>query len=419
MVGRPTDMKGETSPTPPKVRIFDCSACGGQVSVKFPGKSLVATCQSCQAIIDVTDERYQVLATLQNERRLLPKIPLGTRGRLKGDIYEVIGYLRKKDGSLVYHWDEYLLFNPYHGFRWLVESDGHWSYVIPIKGIPKTQESRAYYLGKSYKKFTAGRAIVDYVLGEFYWRIKYGDESEVADFIAPPEMLSRETVTHEITWSLGEYIEPEIIKRAFKLNKDLPAPVGIGPCQPVSHKQEAKINKIAIQFLIAAAFIQLVFLAIDENKEALSVSFDHDPTRVSPEYVSEPFDLSGRMTNIESEIKTNLSNHWLGLELSLFREDTGASIDFEQVVEYYFGSDWSEGSTTNQMVISDVAPGRYQLRASNMGDQLTQIKLVIWRDRFLPSNFLVSAILICAYPIILFIRKWLFENARWQKSDFI
>ena len=31
-----------------------------------------------------------------------------------------------------YYWQEYLLYNPAVGFRWLVESDGHWSYVSAV-----------------------------------------------------------------------------------------------------------------------------------------------------------------------------------------------------------------------------------------------------------------------------------------------
>ena len=28
--------------------------------------------------------------------------------------------------GVIYSWDEYLLWNPYKGYRWLVESNGHW-----------------------------------------------------------------------------------------------------------------------------------------------------------------------------------------------------------------------------------------------------------------------------------------------------
>jgi len=42
--------------------------------------------------------------------------------------YACIGFVRRKDWE-GYSWQEYLLFNPFAGFRWLVTYDGHWSWV--------------------------------------------------------------------------------------------------------------------------------------------------------------------------------------------------------------------------------------------------------------------------------------------------
>ena len=44
-------------------------------------------------------------------------IPIGARARL-GDIeWEVVGYMRRCDGPGDFRWTEYLLFNPYQGYR--------------------------------------------------------------------------------------------------------------------------------------------------------------------------------------------------------------------------------------------------------------------------------------------------------------
>ena len=50
-----------------------------------------------------------------------PLIPLGTRGKIRGTDYEVIGFERRTihvDGA-AYSWHEYVLFNPFKGFRYL------------------------------------------------------------------------------------------------------------------------------------------------------------------------------------------------------------------------------------------------------------------------------------------------------------
>ena len=49
---------------------------------------------------------------------------------------------------------EYLLYDPRKGFRWLVESDGHWSYVTAVPpGEVSESGSRATHAGKSFKVF--------------------------------------------------------------------------------------------------------------------------------------------------------------------------------------------------------------------------------------------------------------------------
>ena len=44
---------------------------------------------------------------------------------------------RDEDGE-TFEWDEYLLFNPYKGFRYLTEYDGHWNFVTPLEAMPQS-----------------------------------------------------------------------------------------------------------------------------------------------------------------------------------------------------------------------------------------------------------------------------------------
>ena len=58
-----------------------------------------------------------------------------------------------------YYWNEYLLYNPKIGFRWLVHSDNHWSYVesvnpaeVDVKAIVG-QKYNAKFNGKNFRIF--------------------------------------------------------------------------------------------------------------------------------------------------------------------------------------------------------------------------------------------------------------------------
>ena len=95
----------------------------------------------CGAVLDARDPRHQVLAKYRHKLGVTPKIPIGTRGTLRGEQLEGLGPMRRavRYSGVVYSWDEYLLWNPYKGFRWMVESNGHWLLVKTVE--TKVQES--------------------------------------------------------------------------------------------------------------------------------------------------------------------------------------------------------------------------------------------------------------------------------------
>ena len=89
------------------------------------------------------------------------------------------------------------------GFRWLVDSDGHWSYVQPIAtGAVELRASRARYDRRQVPDVPAAQLRVDQVFGEFYWQVQVGETVSSDDYVAPPAMLSRELSQTEEDWSL-------------------------------------------------------------------------------------------------------------------------------------------------------------------------------------------------------------------------
>lgn len=58
-----------------------------------------------------------------------------------------------------------------------------------------------------------------------------GDAVRVRDYVRAPHVLSRESTDDEVTWSLGTYVRPAVVARAFHKSA-LPKPVGRAPNQP-------------------------------------------------------------------------------------------------------------------------------------------------------------------------------------------
>jgi hypothetical protein len=164
-----------------QARSISCPNCGGPVELRGFAHTLSAVCPGCQTILDTSTPEVQILKTFETKTRVNPTIPLGTRGKI-GDVqYEVIGFQVREvyDGGDSYSWDEYLLFNPYQGFRYLTTYNGHWNFVRVETALPEPTRARTKpavrYLGKTYLAFDSMTARTSYVLGEFPWRVAVGE----------------------------------------------------------------------------------------------------------------------------------------------------------------------------------------------------------------------------------------------------
>ena len=262
-----------------------------------------------------------------------------------------------------YFWSEYLLYNPQIGFRWLVHSDEHWNYVqaVPPGEVAEVARS-ASFRGKNYKIFQDAPAVVESVLGEFYWKVEAGEAVRGVDYVSPPYMLSKEVTTAyvadsnhpekkratgEINWSLGTYVTPAQIEKSFGLS-GLTRPSGIAPNQPYLHKW---IYKYWIILILAALLVSfLVFVTSGSSKEVFSQSVtlqplpNEDGTQV---FFSEPFELAGRR-NIRIIGESPVQNTWVHLEADLINEETGVVQSVPIEISYYYGVEdgesWTEGA---------------------------------------------------------------------------
>jgi hypothetical protein len=228
--------KAPTEERPPqtvKGLLLNCPKCGGPLALHAPDAAQRVTCPNCQALLDVDKGNLRYLSTL-NRSRIQPLIPLGTTGTFAGTNFAVIGFLVRSvtESGIVYRWQEYLLYEPSVGFRWLVHSDDHWNFVCPVSpGDVEDRGGTAICAGKTFRLFQHGLATVRAVFGEFYWKVEIGEQVMTRDLIAPPSMLSFETSSGEQNVSLGVYVPPEAVERAFGVT-NLRRPWSIGPNQP-------------------------------------------------------------------------------------------------------------------------------------------------------------------------------------------
>jgi len=418
------------SPQIGKPKSLNCPHCGAPVNLRGFAHTLNVVCPNCLSVLDASTPEFKILQTFQGKERIQPKIPLGSRGKLAGTLYEVIGFQVREvesDGD-VYSWDEYLLFNPYKGFRYLTEYQGHWNFVRVQSALPITMgvgiRPSVLFQGRRYRHFDRMTAQTAFVLGEFPWQIRVGDSVEDSDFISPPFMLSSESTDGEVTWSLGEYTPGKQIWQAFSLPDSPPRPAGIFANQPSPYAgKPASAWRLWLWLNVALFALALFFMMRSSNRQVFENDYVFVPGGHSdPAFVTPSFDLTGRESNVKLSVRTDLNNNWAYFSFALINEDSGQTFDFGREVSYYRDSDGSEGSPNDSVVVPRVPSGKYYLRIEPEMDSKNtrsmRYEIAIHRDVPNFVFFWIAALLLVIPPIFTTVRAASFESARWRESDY-
>ena len=420
-----------------------CPECNGAIDLRLPDSSMRVVCPYCNQLISTEHGTLALLGKLASKAK--PDIALGTKAnfpQFADGEFTVVGYQRRS-AWVSYAWypfHEYLLHHPTAGFRWLVCSDGHWSFAEPVD-TAATKESGLrdrVYQGITFKAYAACTLRVDEVFGEFYWRVKTGDTSTTLDAIAPPAMLSRELEGQELNTSLSTHLSIDDVRKATGI-KVPDTRQGVGPIEPLKLPHLGKVG--------AALFALLVVLGIAFSAKAkphilVSQTFEvppgkpelpPPPAEVGPlgaddqpgnAFFTEPFALKGG-ENIEFAVSVSgISNSWAYVVVDLVDDATGTFVSVDNELEYYSGYEggesWSEGATRKKRTISPLKAGTYVARVEAVHGMAapTTVALVIRQDVFQASYLIMAMGLLLIIFVILALVRWRHNKKRWENSGF-
>ena len=412
----------------PVLKSFNCGSCGATLNITAVGISITMACPSCHSLIDIKDPNYKILKKVSEKSHVTPLIPIGSKGKISGKNYQCIGFLQKQDQG--YYWVEYLLFNPYHGFRWLTESDGHWTFFKRVRTISDIGYQYITYKGKKFRIFNRSQGKVIYVEGEFYWRVKVGDTSYLSDYISPPYMASLEKSADEKIWTIGSYIDRKRIEEAFKL-KNLPEPMGVGANQPSPIKNHLKnVSRLFVSSLVCCFLIFLFRSILAGNETIFKQTFPLQTKslssigafKVKHDLVkSETFTVHADKKNLQVSAFAGLNNSWLELDILLVDVNTGKGIPLPTYLEYFKGYDYEEGSRSKSWIKNYIPKGEYYLSIIPMSDNkknnglMFEVKLT--SDVTRGTNFLITLAFLFIPFIITGLRSRKFEVDRWGNGS--
>jgi DNA-directed RNA polymerase subunit RPC12/RpoP len=432
----------DLAPTPRREALKDarCTRCNGPLELKAPDAAKRVACPYCGALLNVAYGNLAFLKMLEKPPHE-PFIPLGAKGTLADPTdpgarpveWTCLAFLIRScmvEGTR-YPWEEYLLWNKDAGFRWLMNSSGHWTWLRPIPaGEVELSFRNAKYGGRSFKAYQEVFAVTDYVVGECYWTASVGELARATEFIDPPLSLNLDRTQSEATFTLGVLVDSAALVKAFGLKRRPSPPAGIAPAQvnPFRAKAREAWTWAGLWGLVLLALV-VVFTAMSHHATYYQGRFSVPPgaAPASPEAqrFSEPFDVPDRVP-LEVRIDAyGLSNNWLGVGVDLVNEATGEVIAVYGEASFYSGTEdgerWSEGSPSASVQTEVVEPGSYVLRVTPAFDpgRAVDYSVTVRADDGPSAYFpLGVAFLLLVVSLYYSLRASAFETQRWNDAVF-
>lgn len=364
-----------------------CTECNGPLELKAPDAAKRVACPFCGALLSVEAGKLAFLQLLEKPP-IAPTIPLGATATLVDPtgappppgttppVWTCLAFLVRSCTveDTRYPWSEYLLWNQDLGFRWLMESTGHWTWLRPIPaGEVVLSDQGAVHQGRRYRRYQTVYASTDYVVGECYWTVKVGELARAVELIAPPYSLNVDETPSEATLTLGVLMEPAAVAQAFRLEQPLPAPTGLAPASVNRFAQRTK-ELWGWTALWAAMLLLAVlgFSAAGSTQRFVQADFPVDPAAApgSPEAqgFTEPFSIPKALALEVTVRAPRLSNEWLGVSVDLVHQGTGEVVAVYAEPSFYSGVSegerWSEGDTSVSRQTDVVDPGEYVMRVT-------------------------------------------------------
>lgn len=408
-----------------------CTQCNGMLELKAPDVSKRVACPFCGALMDCSNGKLAFLQLLEKPQ-VSPQIPLGAKGFLEKVQWTCIAFLIRSchvEGTR-YAWFEHLLWNQQHGFRWLMNANGHWTFLTPIAaGEVVVGFKQALHNGEAYQLYQTVNTETEYVLGECYWAVKQGERGFAAEYIAPPKSINLDRTQDEVTFTQGLLLDPKVVKDAFKLDA-IGSASGIAPAQVNPYKdQTGPIWKWSLMWSAALIGLFIVFASMGSSDTFLTMGYAAPPGAMpaSPEAMkfSEPFKIPTKTPLEVSVSASGLSNQWLGIQTDLVNTDTWEVISvYSELDEYHGvtdGESWAEGTRSSTKSTGDVDPGNYIMRLTPSWDPNTSPRGVsvsagVKAD---PPGLccpLMLLLLVLCIPVWVSIRSSAFESTRWNDS---
>ena len=347
---------------------FNCTQCGAGLDALGGGRVQTHVCPYCGAELDAQDD-YKVLARFRDMAR--PKTPFdigmsGTLWRVPFTVIWTVGWVEYHAGKK-WEWVDHQIFSPTHGYGWLTVEDGFVTYARKSRRVPSPAGVSDYLIessenrprvqlgSKTFVYYGSGVAKPTFIEGEFTYRPSLDDTVRYVSMVGEGEMLDIVESGDEREYELVLLPDQAELLTAFGVPKRRwPKPRGVHPLSPL---RRSPLQLFARNLFLGAAVVTLLLATyLSTFGERVAQSDD-----VSVWWGAKvPFEITRGDRLTEIEIWGNAYNSWAWFEAELMDADDEPVAEFERGIEYYQGSDWSEGSQRVRTRLR-LPPGQYVL----------------------------------------------------------
>ena len=380
----------------------------------------------------------------RNQTDVGPDIALGSKGLLKGTTYEVIGYAQKEEANQYRsQWKEYTLFNQQHGFAFLSEFGGHWTFVKERGDAPvlaKESSTNLKHESENFELYNSYTYDVVNAKGEFPYNAFNDGDKKVKEFISPPELWIQEKSGKEgILWFLGEHISGSELKNAFGDEIDLPSRSGVGAVEPKGFVSIYKIVRFGLAAVLLLVFVHLLTSFTHQKRLISENTYDFNDSVDTVSFIRNDIRLEKWSSNLEFEIFADVDNSWCEVSVTLVDVANGTEYTVSQGVEFYYGysegESWREGDKQETAYLSQIPAGNYNLIVRAMRETkyvvdsftgsstgrnpaLRNFTMSIYYDTTNDRNLFFCMIPLIIWPFIHFLIIRNNEKRRWYNSPF-
>lgn len=404
----------------------NCNACKKTIKIEnFPfSKSFACECGNSFYIEKFGDIHF----LKKNNKGHVPFIKINSKCILDEIVYTVTGHVKKQDTN-GYSWDEFTLWNIEKGFLYLSVYNGNWIKltIVKLKTHIATNRSKLqkyiYEDEQEYSIYNDYRSSINECTGTFAGNILNDKDYVGIEYIAPPTMWAFEKPQKEsITAFKGEHIDGKQLKEAFDGNIELPIKREMGALEPRKGTMNIQLMMANFVFgflLLLATQIFTNFL----NRDRIVYQGSGDNYVVDSlknRLVTPPFEIQKSHSNLSIKLDAPIDNSWLENEIEVINLSNGESINTEQGIEYYSGYEggesWSEGDRENELILSYLPKGKYQVSFTPTSDKPTNYNITITEDVNMYKNFWLILLFLTIPSVLYAIYNYNTEVTRWSNS---